>query len=151
MSQIRYRPNVAAIVKRPDKKILVGERSDVSGSWQFPQGGVKKMETLPQALARELKEEISLQPGDYRIIDSKGPYRYLFDKNRLKEGCQGQEQTYFLVQLNDPNAPINVETEEPEFSRVRWIEPFEFKIGWVPRFKQNVYRQVFLDFFGQYL
>jgi putative (di)nucleoside polyphosphate hydrolase len=151
MSQIRYRPNVAAIIKRHDKKILVGERSDIPGAWQFPQGGVKQPETPQQALVRELKEEISLQPSEYRIIDSKGPYRYLFEKDRFKEGFNGQEQTYFLVQLNDPKAPINVETEEPEFSRVRWIEPIEFKLGWVPRFKQDVYRQVFQDFFGHNL
>jgi putative (di)nucleoside polyphosphate hydrolase len=32
--------------------------------------------------------------------------------------------------------------------RLRWIEPKEFQIHWVPGFKQNVYRQIFFDFFG---
>jgi putative (di)nucleoside polyphosphate hydrolase len=148
MSQLCYRPNVAAIIKREDGKILVGERSDVAGAWQFPQGGVKVPETSEQALTRELQEEISLPPNEYRIVDAKGPYRYLFEKGRLKEGCNGQEQTYFLVQLQHAKASINVETDDAEFKQVRWIEPIEFKLAWVPRFKQEVYRQVFFDFFG---
>src|ERR1700733_5174646 len=151
MSQLRYRPNVAAIIKRTDSKILVGERSDVAGAWQFPQGGVKPPENLEQALARELQEEISLPPNEYRIIEAKGPYRYLFEKGRLKEGCNGQEQTYFLVQLLNTQASIDVETRDAEFKQVRWIEPAQFKLEWVPRFKKEVYRQVFLDFFGHNL
>jgi len=145
--QFRYRPNVAAIIQRHDGKILIGERSDVPGAWQFPQGGVKKSETAEQALARELKEEISLEPGAYHVIDSKGPYRYLFAKGRIKEGYHGQEQTYFLVELLRAKTNINPGTEEPEFSAVRWIDPVEFQLTWVPEFKQKVYQQVFFDFF----
>ena len=151
MSQFRYRPNIAAIVQRHDEKILIGERLDVPGAWQFPQGGVKKSETAEQALARELKEEISLEPGAYRVIDSNGPYRYLFAKGRTKEGYSGQEQTYFLAELLGPETNIDPATEEPEFSTVRWIDPAEFQLTWVPEFKQEVYRQVFLDFFQHYL
>ncbi len=148
MSSFRYRPNVGAIIKRSDGKILIGERSDVAGAWQFPQGGVKKSETALEALSRELREEVSLEPAHYRVIESKGPYRYLFRPGRTKEGFDGQEQTYFLVELTAPDSNIEVETEQPEFSQLRWIEPSEFQSAWVPRFKQDVYRQVFADFFG---
>jgi putative (di)nucleoside polyphosphate hydrolase len=148
MSELRYRPNVAAIIKRDNGKILVGERSNIPGAWQFPQGGIKKAETPEQALVRELKEEISLQPNEYRIMESKGPYRYLFEKDRVKEGFNGQEQTYFLLQLDESKARINVWTDEPEFSQVLWIEPSEFNAAWVPPFKRAVYRQVLFDFFG---
>jgi putative (di)nucleoside polyphosphate hydrolase len=151
MSSLRYRPNVGAIIKKPDGKILIGERFNVSGAWQFPQGGVKKSERALEALARELKEEVSLEPAHYRIIQSNGPYRYLFPGGRTKEGFNGQEQTYFLVELTGPDSSIEVGTEQPEFRRVRWIEPSEFQLGWVPRFKQDVYRQVFSDFFGIHL
>ena len=148
MSSLRYRPNVAAIIKRPDGKIFIGERCDVAGAWQFPQGGVKKSERALEALSRELQEEISLKPAHYRIIGSKGPYRYLFPAGRTKEGFNGQEQTYFIVELTASVSNIEVGTEQPEFSQIRWIEPSEFQLGWVPRFKQDVYRQVFTDFFG---
>jgi len=147
MSSLRYRLNVGAIIKRSDGKILIGERSDVAGAWQFPQGGVKKSETPLEALSRELQEEVSLEPANYRVIESNGPYRYLFLAGRTKEGFGGQEQTYFLVELTGPDSSIEVATEEPEFLRFRWIEPREFKISWVPEFKQDVYRQIFGDFF----
>ena len=148
MSSPRYRPNVAAIIKRPDGKILIGERSDIAGAWQFPQGGVKEPETALEALSRELQEEISVEPGHYRVIESNGPYRYLFLPGRTKESFDGQEQTFFLVELTASDSSIEPGAEKPEFSHFRWIEPGDFQIGWVPDFKQDVYRQVFADFFG---
>lgn len=142
-----YRPNVAAIIRRSDHKILVGERSDVPGSWQFPQGGIKPGETSEQALERELLEEVNLPGGAYRIIEREGPYRYLFDKGRTKEGFHGQEQIYFLVELV-PGFEPKPETSDPEFRALNWIVPSEFKIEWVPPFKREVYRQVLSLFFG---
>ena len=151
MSSPRYRSNVAAIIQAADQKILIGERSDVRGAWQFPQGGVKENESTLQALFRELREEVSIKPSHYRVIDCKGPYRYLFQGGRKKEGLDGQEQFYFLVQLTAPDFNVQVETDNPEFSRIRWIEPADFRIQWVPEFKRAVYRQVFRDFFGIWL
>lgn len=148
MSSPRYRSNVAAIIQAADQKILIGERSDVRGAWQFPQGGVKENESTLEALFRELREEVSIKPSHYRVIDCKGPYRYLFNGGRKKEGFDGQEQFYFLVQLTVTDSYVQVETDNPEFSQIRWIEPADFRIQWVPEFKRIVYRQVFLDFFG---
>jgi putative (di)nucleoside polyphosphate hydrolase len=148
MSPPRYRSNVAAIIQTAEKKILIGERYGIPGAWQFPQGGIKKNESTLEALYRELREEVSLKSSNYRIIDCKGPYRYLFQNGRKKEGFDGQEQFYFLIQLTVPSSYVQVETNDPEFSQIRWIEPVEFQIHWVPEFKQQVYQQVFLDFFG---
>jgi putative (di)nucleoside polyphosphate hydrolase len=148
MTSRRYRSNVGAIIKRTDGKILIGERSNVAGAWQFPQGGLKKSETDREALSRELQEEVSLAPAQYRVVESKGPYRYVFPPGRTKEGFDGQEQTYFLIEFTGADSDIDVSTEEPEFVQFRWIEPSEFQIDWVPVFKQDVYRQVFFDFFG---
>jgi putative (di)nucleoside polyphosphate hydrolase len=148
MTSRRFRSNVGAIIKRADGKILIGERSNVAGAWQFPQGGVRKSESAREALSRELLEEVSLAPAHYRAVESKGPYRYLFPPGRTKEGFDGQEQTYFLIELTGADSHIDVTTEQPEFLQFRWIEPSEFQIDWVPGFKQEVYRQVFLDFFG---
>jgi putative (di)nucleoside polyphosphate hydrolase len=147
MTSPRYRSNVGAIIKRIDGKILIGERSNVMGAWQFPQGGVKKSETSGEALSRELLEELSLAPANYRVLESKGPYRYVFPPGRTKEGFDGQEQTYFLIEFTGADSNINIATEQPEFVQFRWIEPSEFEIDWVPGFKQDVYRQVFFDFF----
>jgi putative (di)nucleoside polyphosphate hydrolase len=148
MQSPRYRPNVAAIIRKNDGRILIGERFNIPGCWQFPQGGVKKSEPSAEALIRELKEEVSLETRHYRVVDSKGPYRYLFGQGRTKEGYHGQEQTYFLVDLLASESQVSAATESPEFRQIRWIRPEEFQISWLPGFKQDVYRKVFLDFFG---
>jgi putative (di)nucleoside polyphosphate hydrolase len=142
-----YRPNVAAIIRRSDHKVLVGERSDWPGAWQFPQGGVKPQETPEQALERELLEEVGLPGGSYRIVERQGPYRYLFEGGRTKEGFHGQEQIYFLVDLLPGFEPEH-DTSDPEFRALNWIVPSEFNIEWVPPFKREVYRQVLSFFFG---
>ncbi len=145
---IRYRPNVALILQRTDGRILIGERLDVEGAWQFPQGGMDAGESIDEALAREVREELSLEPSDYCVTGRKGPYRYTFEAGRLKHGFGGQEQTYFFAEFIGKESAILASPSTPEFRGVRWINPSEFDLEWVPLFKREVYRAVFLDFFG---
>jgi putative (di)nucleoside polyphosphate hydrolase len=147
MQNAKFRPNVGAILRRPDGRILIGERADRAGCWQFPQGGIQMSETPEEALQRELQEEVSLPPDSYRITDRRGPYRYLFAPGRKKEGFDGQEQNYFLVDLLPSHPEPSPYTPDPEFRSIRWIWPDEYQISWVPPFKRDVYRQVMSDFF----
>lgn len=60
---------VAAIIERNDK-ILLARRpqgGDQAGLWEFPGGKVDTGESQPQALARELEEELAINAvvGDY--------------------------------------------------------------------------------------
>ncbi len=145
--ELLYRPSVAGIVQNPPGQILIGERRNPVGCWQFPQGGVEAGETREAALTRELREELGLEAADYTVRESRGLYRYLFPPGRTKHGFHGQEQQYFLLSLR-PEAKVNFATKVPEFRAVRWIEPAEFRLAWLPAMKHAVYRQVFLDFFG---
>jgi putative (di)nucleoside polyphosphate hydrolase len=147
-TDIKYRLNVAAILRNGAGKILIGERLDRSGAWQFPQGGVDEGETLAEALIRELREEISLGPSAYQILTSRGPYYYLFGGGKVVKGFHGKEQYYFLADFTGDADRINVETEHPEFRSVRWVDPADFDIDWLPKMKREVYRAVFLDFFS---
>ena len=144
---LKFRPNVAAILQDVQGRVLICERLNVDGSWQFPQGGVDKGETPEQALERELAEELSLPAKDYRVLTSKGPDRYAFGNGRKKKGFDGQEQTYFLAQFTGSAARIEVRTKHQEFQAVRWISPSEFDLQWLPVFKHDVYRAVLRDFF----
>ena len=147
----RFRPNVAAILQAEDGRILVGERSDVPGAWQFPQGGGNEGEDCRKALARELEEEIGLRPDRYEILASRTGYRYLFPEGvRKKGGWEGQEQTYFLCRYRGEGRleEFRLDGEDQEFSRVKWIQPESFQLCWVPEFKRQVYDQVFLDLLG---
>jgi putative (di)nucleoside polyphosphate hydrolase len=149
---VRYRPNVAGLFVRPEGQLLVCERSTFKSSWQFPQGGVDPGETLDEALAREVQEEIGLLPDHYEVLRHADGYRYIYPpdvrfKKRKKHGYHGQEQTYYLCRLK-PNAPeVNINQNPREFSAYRWIEPAEFDLDWLPEFKREVYRQVMKDFF----
>ncbi len=145
-----FRPNVAAILRQPKSgKIFIGERIDYAGSWQFPQGGVDKGEDLIAALRRELYEETGISPHLYELVACRTGYRYRFPKGRLKNGkfC-GQEQTYFLCDYHGQDGHFNLMVHTPEFARFRWIDPSEFDLAWVPRFKAKVFIRVLRDFFG---
>jgi len=146
---ILYRPNVAAILRNAEKKIFVAERINISGAWQFPQGGVDEGETHDQALVREIEEEIGVKPELIRVIEKRSGYKYPFAKGRLKYGLfGGQEQTYYLCDYLGTDADIRLDATHQEFATFRWIEPKEFQLHWVPKFKRAVYIAVFRDFFG---
>jgi putative (di)nucleoside polyphosphate hydrolase len=116
-----YRPNVAALMVNKDGYLLVCERLLNPGAWQFPQGGVSEGESLETAIQREVEEEIGLKPEDYKIERSKGLYWYDFPlgsqkkKPSHKADFVGQEQTYFLCQLNEGIAELNLMQEPREF------------------------------------
>jgi putative (di)nucleoside polyphosphate hydrolase len=143
-----YRPNVAAILERQNGDIFVAERLNVKGAWQFPQGGVDTGEELEAALYRELEEEIGVKPEHIEIIETRSGYRYAFSKGRLKYGVYGgQEQTYYRCRFLGKDLDIRLDAHHQEFSRWRWIPPALFQLAWVPKFKREVYRQVFHDFY----
>jgi putative (di)nucleoside polyphosphate hydrolase len=144
---LHYRSNVALILTRADGLVLLCERVSFDGSWQFPQGGAKAGEDSAAALAREVEEEISLGPKDYTIISQKGPYRYEFRRGFRKEGFDGQEQTYFLAEIESA-ALGKIRVDQEEFQSFRWLAPKDFRVEWVPPIKREVYRAVFRDFFG---
>jgi 8-oxo-dGTP diphosphatase len=54
---------VAAVIERGDRRILIGQRRKGDTSplkWEFPGGKVEEGETPEAALARELREELSV-------------------------------------------------------------------------------------------
>ena len=144
----RYRPCVAALLQNDAGMVLICERRDFNGSWQFPQGGIDSGESPRQALTRELMEETSLPPPAYEIRSARSGYRYHFPERHRKRGkFIGQEQVYFLCRFTGVETMINLETAHPEFRRWKWILPHEFELRWLPEFKRGVYRQVLRDFF----
>ncbi len=144
-----FRPNVAALILNRKGKLLVCERINSPGAWQFPQGGIDKGETPEEALRREVMEEVGIPPKDYKIIESRGGYFYLYPAHiRVKKKWDGQEQTYFLCRLKKNAGKVNLDVENPEFRAYSWVKPEDFEVDWLPGFKVEVYREVMRDFFG---
>lgn len=144
----KYRPNVAALIMNARGEILVCERKNFHGSWQFPQGGVDKGESSKEALYRELLEEVGLKPYHYTVLDKKKGYKYLYPPRiRRKKRFDGQKQTYFLCAMKEGSPPPYIGKNNPEFRDYDWVAPEDFHEEWLPDFKLEVYRQVMWDFF----
>jgi putative (di)nucleoside polyphosphate hydrolase len=143
-----YRPAVAAILQDRAGRILICERADATGAWQFPQGGIEAGETHVAALIREVLEEISLAREAYSIVCVRGPYRYRFPEGIMKKGFRGQAHHYFLLRLRAAKSAVSVAGPGAEFRSARWIRPDEFKLAWLPPMKRRTYRRVLRDFFS---
>jgi putative (di)nucleoside polyphosphate hydrolase len=143
-----HRPAVAAILQDRSGRILICERSDIPGAWQFPQGGIETGEAAAEALAREVLEEIALPRSAYSIAAVRGPYRYRFPTGITKKGFRGASHHYFLLRLRGPKNLIDASAGNGEFRQTRWIRPEEFELTWLPPMKRAAYRRVLRDFFG---
>lgn len=147
-----YRPNVAAIIVAPEyperKRVFIAERSDITGVWQFPQGGIDEGESSKEALLRELKEEIGT---DKVKILAKYPEWITYDfpehvAARMTP-WSGQKQRYYLVRLKK-SATIDLDTKHPEFIDYKFVE-LDDLFDYIAHFKKPVYEQVITHFINE--
>lgn len=145
----KFRPNVAAIIMNKEGEILVCERKNDRGAWQFPQGGVDGKETRIEALEREVMEEVGIPADDYKAIEYRDGYYYFYPAHiRANKKWDGQVQTYFLCKLKKKAKGVDLGKNNPEFRDFDWVKPEDFNADWLPGFKLEVYREVMRDFFG---
>ena len=136
-----FRANVGIVLTRDDTLFLGGR---VGGrGWQFPQGGVNRGERVDDALFRELKEEIGLEPGDVQVLGStRGWLRYRLPRQYVRDRCIGQKQRWYLLRLTAPESKLRFDsTSQPEFDRWRWAD-FWTPVREVVYFKRPIYRRV---------
>ncbi|WP_298042798.1 RNA pyrophosphohydrolase [uncultured Campylobacter sp.] len=140
-----YRPNVAAIVLSPSYpfncEILIAQRSDIKGAWQFPQGGIDDGETPTMAIRRELGEEIGTSKVDI-IAECPKWLSYDFPDGVAQKmrPYDGQIQRYFLVRLRNL-ADLNINTKLPEFDAFKFVGANEV-LRHVNHFKKPIYATV---------
>lgn len=140
-----YRANVGIILSNREGRVLWARRLG-QDSWQFPQGGIKKDETAEQALYRELREEVGLEPEDVEIIGCtqnwlryKLPRRFIRFHSRPL--CIGQKQRWFVLRLLSGDDAVQLDrSEKPEFDDWRWVDYWQ-PVKEIVFFKRRVYER----------
>ncbi|MCU7904647.1 MAG: Nudix family hydrolase [Candidatus Thiodiazotropha sp. (ex Epidulcina cf. delphinae)] len=106
----------AAAILDSTGRVLVAKRPDhlhQGGLWEFPGGKLERAESVEQALARELKEELGIQPLRseplIRIRHDYGDRRVLLDVYRVTayqgvpKGLEGQPLRWLLPAEMEPD------------------------------------------------
>jgi putative (di)nucleoside polyphosphate hydrolase len=145
-----YRFGVGIILVNNHRQVFFAKRIGMV-AWQFPQGGIKEEETPEQAMFRELKEEIGLNPEDVQVLAAtkrwlryRLPHRLV--RQFAKPVCIGQKQKWFLLKLANPQANINLNAnEDPEFDSWAWVSYWS-PLRQVVAFKRRVYVMALKEF-----
>lgn len=138
-----FRANVGIVLIREDRQVFLGGRTGGRG-WQFPQGGVQQRETPEEALYRELKEEVGLDPQDVKLIaGTRSWLRYRLPKQYVRKNshppCIGQKQRWYLLSFVGSEDRFDlVSNGEPEFDSWRWVD-YWTPVREVIYFKRAVY------------
>jgi putative (di)nucleoside polyphosphate hydrolase len=145
-----FRQGVGIILINAKRQVFLAKRLGKM-AWQFPQGGIKNNETPEEAMYRELTEEIGLEGKDVKIITQTRRWlRYRLPKRLVRLNsqpiCIGQKQKWFLLQIVNPEAKINLlATETPEFDSWAWVS-YWYPLTQVVAFKRRVYSLAMKEF-----
>lgn len=137
-----FRAGTGAVIFDRTGRVLVCERKDIQGAWQFPQGGLEKGETALRSVLREIREETGIPSASLRLIRRyPGLLAYELPRNAqsVKTGL-GQVQYWFLFGLKR-QVPVDPLLSESEFRACAWVR-FNTAVARVVRFKRPLYRKL---------
>lgn len=148
-----YRPNIGIVLMNRFGKVLWARRASRDG-WQFPQGGIKRNESLEDALFRELYEEVGLADHQVNMLahtsgwlryDLPGHYRRRVRPQRRGAPFRGQKQIWCLLALLDDDSEVCLSaTRKPEFDKWVWTEWWS-AVQQIVDFKRPVYESVWSE------
>ena len=147
-----YRPCAGVVLMNAEGLVFAGQRIDMPGAWQMPQGGIDGDETPRDAALRELTEETGVAPDKVEVlVETPGWVYYDLPPELLgkvwKGRYGGQRQKWVLMRFLGEDADIRIDTDRPEFQEWRWMPPTALLENIVP-FKRGVYEQVLAAFQG---
>ena len=147
-----YRPCAGVVLMNAEGLVFAGQRIDMPGAWQMPQGGIDGDETPRDAALRELTEETGVAPDKVEVLaETPGWVYYDLPPELLgkvwKGRYGGQRQKWVLMRFLGEDADIRIDTDRPEFQEWRWMPPTALLENIVP-FKRGVYEEVLAAFQG---
>ena len=147
-----FRAGVGAVLADPKGRVLIFERADVRGAWQFPQGGLKRKEKPLAAAYREIKEETGFGRRSLELL-AQYPTLLAYELPRRMQSHKtgmGQVQYWFLFRVKGAAADVQF-TKHSEF-RAAAAVPFRKAVAGAPAFRQPLYQQLqdeFADLIAQ--
>lgn len=125
--------------------VLVGERLEFPGVFQFPQGGIDDGEEPLRAARRELFEETGIEISDPPAYEIAEWLHYDFPEEipeRLKR-FRGQAQKWFFFEWEGDPASLSLQHHhEQEFRSMKWA-PFPTVVAGIVSFKKEVYARLY--------
>lgn len=147
-----YRPNVGVVLVNKEGLIWVGERANIAGAWQMPQGGMEEGDSVKETAYKELTEETGIKARDVTYVTETEEWLcYDFPKGAIPkedrgEIWKGQKQKWVLFYYKGkPNAIDLHKATDKEFSRWKWNNPASVLAEAVD-FRKPIYEKVFATF-----
>jgi len=141
-----FRAGTGAVIANREGHVLVGERRDRPGAWQFPQGGIENGEEPIDAVLREIREETGISRRSLHLLAHypdllayELPRRARSDKTGL-----GQVQYWFLFSFQSRDTQVRL-PRHSAFTAAAWIS-FNKAVAGVVGFKQPMYRKLHTEF-----
>lgn len=141
MAGRHFRAGVVLVVRGADGRVLAFERGDVRGSWQLPQGGIRRREDPVHAAWRELAEETGLTAEEVSLVEEHPHWTvYAWPADQVGADDRiGQAHRWFFF-----SAPDDVEPRPDgrELVAWKWVT-VEWLVDHVVEFRRRSYEAVF--------